>query len=86
MTAVTATLLEVLDGLECSDEDRALVLGMALLSRARAARGRAGALVAGRSGPGPARLRRLAGASMALAEAHEALELAERVARLLGRA
>lgn len=79
MTAVTPTLLEVLDELEGSDEDRALVLGLALLARGKAARARAGALLRGRR-----TLRRLAGAAMALDEAGQALELAERVARVLG--
>lgn len=79
-------LMAQLDGFEGTDEDRAYILARALLTRAGRARARAGALVAGTPGAGSARLRRLAGAAMALAEAGEALGAAERLARLLGAA
>lgn len=81
---VGSGLMGALDKLDCSDEERALVLVMALLTRARRGRARAGSLVKATGGGRAVRLRRAAGAALALAEAEDAMGVAADVCRALG--
>ena len=70
------SLLEQLDALEVSDEERAAILVMALVRRSRALRTRAVSLVGGRVRGRAEALRRAARAALALAEAEEAMSVA----------
>ena len=78
------TLLEDLDALDCTDEERLLVLVMALRARAMAERARARRLLRGKTS-GVGRLRVLGKAAFAAADAAHALDAAEACLRVLGR-